>query len=142
MGTNQRRETERESLWIDNKYFLMCLGLGCELSLFPPPISQSHCSPVIVWRTWGGHLNLSGLQWWFSLRPISAQSFDSQSIQFFSKRILSLSTGGLLYFSINAIHGEGWILNSSIWEIKHSVQESFLVPPRAAFMKFRRYLAS
>ena len=45
---NIDRETERESLWIDNKYFLMCLGLGCELSLFPPPISQSHCSPVIV----------------------------------------------------------------------------------------------
>lgn len=34
MGMNQRRETERESLWIDNKYFLMCLGLACELSLF------------------------------------------------------------------------------------------------------------
>lgn len=37
---------------------------------------------------------------------ISVQSFDSQSVQFSSKRILSLSTGGLLYFSINAIRGE------------------------------------
>ena len=34
MGMNQRRETERESVWTDNKYFLMCLGLACELSLF------------------------------------------------------------------------------------------------------------
>ena len=54
VGMNQRRETE--SLWIDKKYFLMCLGLACELSLFsssyiPKSLLTCHSLKDLRWTS-------------------------------------------------------------------------------------------